>query len=118
VNVTVILVCGGRGYTDQAHVDKTLDAARAHYGGDLLVVQGGATGADRCAARWATSRGQHYAHIPALWGRYAKGAGPKRNTAMVALAPALSACLAFPGGTGTADMVAKARQAGVPTYEV
>lgn len=41
----------------------------------------------------------------------AEGAGPIRNSFMLALGPDL--VLAFPGGRGTADMVRQASEAGV-----
>lgn len=113
--ITVVLVTGGRTYDDQAHVYGTLDAMAAHYG-ELLIVHGNAGGADNLARAWALSRGMHRADVPALWGKYKSGAGPKRNAAMLALRPHV--CVGFPGGNGTADMLVQARAAGVPTYEV
>lgn len=54
---------------------------------------------------------RHYAE----WNRHGNAAGPIRNTVMVRLGA--DACFAFPlpGGTGTADCMAKARRAGIPT---
>lgn len=115
--LTVILVCGGRNYYDREHVWAVLDQMRAHYG-DLVIVHGGATGADNLADHWAVSRHLHAMCCRALWGVFGKGAGVKRNTAMAALAPALSACIGFPGGEGTANMMEQADAAGVPTYGV
>ena len=76
--------------------------------GATALYEGEADGADFCALGWATSRG-----LPVR--RYGKAAGPMRNAAMLEAAreeaqqtgqPLLVA--AFPGGSGTADMVRRA----------
>lgn len=57
------------------------------------------------------------------WDRYGRAAGPRRNGQMIkgkvypALAPA-TAVVSWPGGTGTADMVAQARAAGLPVLDL
>lgn len=104
-----VLVCGGRDYEDQDRVFEVMDALDPK---PTLVVEGGATGADRLAAVWAAQRGVHAARVNALWGVYGKTSGPIRNRVMLEeLGPDL--VIAFPGGKGTADMVAAARLAGV-----
>lgn len=102
----VVLVCGGRAYADAACVEKVLD--ELHHDRPLtLLVHGAATGADTLAAAWATRR--QVKQRPA--------AGPLRNAAMLEeTRPEL--VVAFPGGRGTADLVARARAAGVPVLEV
>ena len=112
---TIILVCGGREYGNQQAVSAQLDAARAHYG-EVFIVHGGARGADYMAGIWCRQRGVLCATVAADWINHKRAAGPRRNTAMLLLQPHV--CLAFPGGAGTADMVRKARAAGIPTYEV
>lgn len=53
----------------------------------------------------------------AEWNKYGKQAGILRNQAMIDLhSPTL--IVAFPGGTGTADMIARARKAGIPVLEI
>lgn len=112
---TTVLVCGGRKYNDEAHVFEVLDQMHAHYG-ELVILNGGAGGADSCAHGWAIKREQHHLKMMAQWKRFDKAAGPIRNSAMLALRPDL--VIAFPGGPGTADMLKQARAAGVPAYEV
>ena len=108
-----ILVCGGRNYGDAKTVAHYLD----HFRGQVtMVIQGGAQGADRLAKQWAESHGIHYAEVPALWQAYSRAAGGRRNSAMLILEPDL--CIAFPGGTGTADMVKQCKRANVTTIEV
>lgn len=118
--MTKVLVCGGRDYQDHNKVYEQLNAALDHYGLPFVVIHGGAEGADKFAELWAASagatRGAHSALVRARWSHLGKGAGHQRNAAMLALTPDF--VLAFPGGTGTADMVFRARQAGVPVYVV
>lgn len=112
---TVLIVCGGREYTDEAHMFKVLDDALAYYG-ELIIVHGNYKGADLLADKWARLRHMHVVPVSAMWSHHGRPAGPKRNAAMLCLAPA--AVLAFPGASGTADMVYKARMANVPVYIV
>jgi hypothetical protein len=77
-----------------------------------VIVHGAAVGADQMAGSWARSRGVAEAAFPADWGRDGRAAGPIRNQRMLDEGrPDL--VVAFPGGRGTADMVRRARAAGV-----
>ena len=51
----------------------------------------------------------------AKWEEHGNAAGPIRNRHMMTWKP--DAVIAFPGGSGTADMVSIARKAGIPVYE-
>ena len=107
-----VLVCGGRDYTDRARVWRVLDAYREKYG-RLTIIQGGARGADRHARDWALAQSSVcLINEPADWDAHGKAAGPIRNQRMLDEGkPDL--VLAFPGGRGTADMVSRARKAGI-----
>ena len=107
----ILLVTGGRNYSDRAAFHKAMAALPFH---PSIIIEGGAGGADRMAREWAKVSGAHHATVPALWDEYGKGAGPKRNTAMLLLKP--DYCLAFPGGRGTADMMRKCERAGVTVW--
>lgn len=109
----ILLVTGGREYACAATVENAL-APFNHEG--VILVQGGAAGADRLAKLWAERNGIPCAEIKAYWGLFGKSAGGVRNTAMLLLRPDL--CVAFPGNRGTADMVAKCGAAGVPVLRV
>lgn len=104
----IILVCGGRHYNGP--VGEKLEQLND----TRLIIEGGASGADYLAKQWAKLRGIHYAEVPALWDYYRKGAGPVRNSAMLLLRPDL--CVAFPGGSGTADMVQKCINENIPIW--
>ena len=112
----VILVCGGRNYSDKARVFDVLE--------DIHSVEritklghGAARGADDLADQWAKYRGVPVDTYPADWKRLGKKAGIVRNQMMLnCLKPDL--VLAFPGSRGTADMCNRARKAGVRVFEV
>lgn len=110
-----LLVCGGRDYADAVFLFRTLDDLHAvHQFRDFL--QGGARGADRLAKQWAATHPEIVRwECKADWRRYGNAAGPIRNTRMLEWLPDL--VVAFPGGTGTADMVQKARAANVEVIE-
>lgn len=112
---TKILVCGGRSFSDLNKVFEILDLIHSRRN-IAVIIEGGAHGADAMARLWAESRGVHLCTVKALWERYGKAAGPKRNAAMLALGP--TGVVAFAGGRGTADMVKQARAACVPVKEV
>jgi hypothetical protein len=92
---------------DGLHVDRCVTA----------VIHGGAPGADEMAGLWAESTGIAVQCFPANWKAHGKAAGPIRNKRMLDEGkPDL--VVAFPGGRGTANMVAQARAAGVEVIEV
>lgn len=109
-----VLVCGGRDYSDRARVFAVLDRFRDRFGCTALI-HGAARGADSLAGEWAMARGVLEIREPADWKLNGKAAGPIRNQAMLDK-HAPQACVAFPGGTGTADMVRRAKDAGLTVY--
>lgn len=111
-----IIVCGGRDYIDFRKVDEILSALHAETP-IVHLFHGNAKGADTLAATWASQRKGISVHpCTAQWAKYGNRAGPIRNQKMLGHAPDL--VVAFPGGRGTADMVSRARKAGVPVKEV
>lgn len=119
-----MLVTGGRYYRDREAVYKALDAqqgvysmqtAAISYPHRLVLITGGAGGADSLAADWAHANGVHLVEMHAVWDRFGRAAGPIRNAAMLQLLP--DVVLAFPGGKGAADMVRRAKDAGVRVIE-
>lgn len=112
-----VIVTGGRDYGDKDVVRSALDCLHQMCG-HLTVIQGGAAGADAIAREWANGlEDVTVVTVPANWRKHRKSAGPIRNTAMIDMCrPDL--VVAFPGGRGTADMVRKARAAGLPVINV
>lgn len=111
-----VLICGGRGYWDGNRVWHVLDAAVDRLGLSF-VIQGGATGADNLARQWARDHGVPFETYAADWQAQGNAAGPIRNQRMIDEGRP-EAVIAFPGCSGTADMVRRARAAGIPVYEV
>jgi hypothetical protein len=108
-----VLVCGGRHYSDALGVFRVLDALPD---GPLTIINGGAPGADALARRWAERSHVEVRTFPADWS-VGRSAGPRRNQRMIDEGmPDL--VIAFPGGRGTADMVRRARAAGIRVREI
>lgn len=102
-----VLVCGGRYFDEWRMVATALDTLEV-----TVLMQGGARGADALALKWAETRGVPVITFPANW-RAGKRGGPERNAFMLEEGkPHL--VVAFPGGTGTQDMIRRAEAAGVP----
>jgi hypothetical protein len=121
-----VLICGGRDLDPElvwnwleAHAtEECADAlGRAQHVRIEHVIQGGATGADSGAAAWARSSEIPQSCFPADWDRYGRQAGPLRNTQMLAEGRPDVVIALYPAGAGTADMVRKARAAGLPVVE-
>lgn len=110
-----VLVCGGRDLRDAKGMWHHLDRLHADRGVAVLI-HGGAVGADSLAGRWAAERGIDLTVFPANWQRHGTAAGPIRNARMLAEGKP-DAVIAFPGGRGTANMIAQARKAGVPVWQ-
>ena len=73
-------------------------------------------GADRLADAWCTLRQVPAIRVPARWSALGRRAGAVRNQQMLELYhPAL--LVAFPGHLGTADLVLRARAAGVAVWK-
>lgn len=111
-----VLVCGGRDYDDAVRVGLVLDWLHELFVIDR-VIHGAAKGADALAAAWCILNDVVDEPFPAEWDRYGKRAGVLRNTDMLYVGMP-DVVIAFPGGRGTADMVAKAKRAKVPVGEV
>ncbi len=110
-----LLVCGGRGYNDYAKVSMALDRA-AHVTPIDRLIHGGASGADSLAGQWAESRGVPVDVFQADWKKLGQIAGPVRNQRMLDEGKP-NGVIAFPGGTGTADMCRRATAAGIKIWK-
>lgn len=111
-----VLVCGGRDYDDWGKVcDTLLNITRSKpY---VTIIEGGARGADRLGRRFALEMEYTYITYPADWEKYGRGAGHIRNQQMLDEGkPDL--VVAFPGGRGTANMIERAKKAGVEVIQV
>lgn len=105
-----VLVCGGRTFENWKAVRDALGALSP-----TVIIQGGAPGADRLAAKYADVNGIPLVTYPALWSQ-GKKAGPMRNSFMLQDSQP-DVVLAFPGGRGTSGMMDLAKMGGVRVIE-
>ena len=120
-----VLVCGGRSFNNYDAVFKRLDQLNKMRGPFEAVIHGAAKGADRIAGLWAIKNRVIQEQFPAKWsdlsapgadirvgvyGEYNANAGTDRNQLMIDVGKP-DAVVAFPGGSGTADMVRRAHLA-------
>jgi hypothetical protein len=102
-----VLVCGGRDYSDWDVFCNVLD-----YHQPDEIISGMARGADMLAATYARRFKIPLLEFPADWNKHGRAAGPIRNQQMLDEGRP-DMVIAFPGGRGTADMVSRAKKAGV-----
>ncbi len=104
-----LLVSGGRDFDDVEFVVTHLN--RLHKARQITqLIHGAAKGVDTIAAFWAEENGIAPRPFPAEWVEYGRyRAGPIRNQQMLDEGRP-DALFAFPGGSGTADMVERAEK--------
>ena len=115
-----VLVTGGREYDNKRAVNRQLGITRQHFfneGRRMVIVQGGARGADTLARKWCKTLNQPSFTVPAEWATYGQGAGAVRNQQMLDWID-FECVIAFPGGNGTADMIERAKRRGLTVIEV
>lgn len=118
--MVTVLVCGSRDYSNRVEIAGAMQEVFNRFGGFVQVVHGDCSGADAIAANEAKAMGFRVVPVPAQWSKYGRAAGPKRNEMMLRqFGPEL--VLAFSSKPyltrGTADMVRRARAAGVEVVE-
>ncbi|ATN92191.1 hypothetical protein SEA_TIPSYTHETREX_62 [Mycobacterium phage TipsytheTRex] len=114
-----VLITGSRVWKDRTTIWEALATELRRSPNGLIVVHGGARGADDIADRWAWGMKQEgWNVLPELhradWDRYGKRAGILRNIEMVKAGADI--CLAFPLGVsrGTRHCMAAAEKASIP----
>lgn len=130
-----LLVCGGRNFGYVAkdenpldpEVQKRIKLQRACFykvmdtfykeNPNLLVIQGGAKGADKLAKQWANIHEVASIEYMPDWSNYGKAAGILRNIDMLEDGEP-DVTIAFPGSTGTKHMVSISRKANVKVIEI
>jgi len=128
-----VLICGGRdfGHVPKDNKDPTCELQKAkqeftfdtldeifkdYKYSQILIISGGAKGADASAATWAIRNLIDLKVLNANWIKYGKAAGPIRNEKMIRLEPDF--VIAFPGKNGTSDMIKRAKRNEVPVREI
>ena len=112
---TIIAVAGGNSVRHGDRIWASLDSARAKYT-DMVLLHGGAHGAEKIAASWADARGVQQIICRPNWKAHGKAAPFRRNDELLNLLP--KGIIAFPGAGITGNLVDKARQLGIPVHRV
>lgn len=117
MNTFKIVVCGSRNFENYPLLRKVMGDVVAHVcaehpAAEIIIVSGGARGADMLGEKFAAESGLSVERFPANWRRFGRGAGPRRNAQMAAVA---SLVVAFPIGAskGTANMIKQAEKRGI-----
>ena len=114
-----MIITGSRHYNDRKTI---IDAIEENLGDcyieDVVIIEGGARGADAIAHEHAIDMGYVVETYPANWDKYGKKAGGIRNQQMID--DGADICLAFPleGSIGTYDCVRRAKKSGIHTVVV
>lgn len=111
-----VLICGNVEWHKFGPIKRELRRLIKKHGKDkLLIIEGGAPGADIMSKIVAEELSVHVAEIKALWGTRYRSAGPQRNDAMLALDPNEVIAFAEDMGPdrGTHDTITKAHKRGI-----
>lgn len=126
------IFCGDKNWHNAAPIKRELRRLKRKYKDSLIIIEGGAPGADQLAGHCARIMDIHVAEVKALWDTRHRAAGPQRNDVMIDLLgvdwdhpddPEFNCeVVAFheniKKSKGTKDCVTKARKAGVKTKVV
>lgn len=118
LNKIKIAVVGSRTFQDYNRLELALDKLILMFPGkEIVIVSGGATGADSLAEQYAAARAYKTEIFEADWATYGKSAGFKRNSQIVDEADFL---VAFWNGSsrGTNNVVNKATMAMKPVLVI
>ncbi|MEJ5083763.1 MULTISPECIES: DUF2493 domain-containing protein [unclassified Ochrobactrum] len=113
---TKIVFGGGMDYNDHERIWTTLDKTREKHPDMVLLHGGSAKGAERIAACWADARKVTQIAFKPNWNRHAKAAPFRRNDDMLSVMPA--GVIVFPGSGITGNLADKARQFGIPVWQI
>ena len=110
-----VVIAGCRDYTNydelKAYVDMCLSNIRKD--NDIIIVSGGAKGADSLGEQYANENGFEVELHLADWDKYGRGAGPQRNKEMAAVSDFVI-CFWDGKSRGTKSMIEYAKQLNKP----
>lgn len=115
VPVKRVVVAGCRDYTNYAEAKEYIDYCISNIRKEnkIIIVSGGAGGADSLGERYARENGLEVERYPADWNKYGRGAGPRRNRQMAEVSDYVI-CFWDGQSRGTKSMIDCARQCGKP----
>lgn len=108
-----VLMFGGTLWSEWGPIEREMTRlVKVHGTTNLLIITGGAPGADTMAAMTARGRDVHCAVVQALWSTRHRSAGPQRNEVMVSLEP--DEAVRFGGDAGSDDTSRRLKKRGIP----
>jgi len=126
-----ILVCGGRDFEDKKLLYNTLDdlatkfnlwAPPDAYGNtlplEMEIISGGAKGADTLAIDYAITNWCKFREYKPDYKKYGRKLAPLMRNQQMLDEGKPDKVVAFPGGSGTADMCRRAEKAGIEVIRV
>ncbi len=111
-----LAIVGGRTFNDYSLLEKTFYNHFTKHGiSEIVIISGGAKGADSLAFQFAENHRLEMRVYPAEWDKFGKSAGFIRNQTIV---DNCDMVLVFWDGVsrGTADTIEKAKRAKKPTF--
>lgn len=104
-----VIIAGSRTFTDYEKLEATMDELLRNQLPDVIVISGGAKGADELGERYAKAHDLNLIVYPARWREFGKAAGHIRNREMAGISRAL---VSFWDGQspGTESMIEIARE--------
>lgn len=112
-----VVVTGDREWSDRDLLDTALDEVYTECGGDMVLIEGEARGADIMSREWAKDRKVPVDDYPAKWAEHGRSAGPRRNQQMIDEGNPTQGVVFhhdLANSRGTADMVKRLEKALVP----
>lgn len=108
-----VLICGSRDYSKRKAIEGVIDAMKEVHGERLVIIAGGARGADAIAEQAARLKGVKVVVVKADWSR-GRSAGIIRNNLMLDMQP--NEVVAFWDGQskGTEHTISEAQRCKIP----
>ena len=110
-----IVIAGCRDYNNYDEAKEFIEycLSRIRKENEIIIVSGGARGADALGERYAKENGFKIERYPAHWEKYGKSAGPKRNEQMAKVADCVI-CFWDKKSLGTKSMIGFAKEYNKP----
>ena len=110
-----VVVAGCRNYNNYKQAKAFIDECLTDIKNDftIIIISGGASGADRLGERYAFEHGYKIKRYPANWIKYGRSAGPRRNKLMAQVSD-LVICFWDGESRGTKSMIEFAKQYNKP----
>lgn len=108
-----VVIAGCRDYNDYDEAKTYIDGCLCDLEkeNEIVIISGGATGADALGERYAKEKGFKLEKYAADWEKYGRGAGPKRNRQMAEIGDFVI-CFWDGKSKGTSSMIEYAKKYG------